>query len=99
MSGAPAVVGSFRIEAISKSCYSFLPHASIRGCIHQGESNEIFRQTGHSGLKVPVLLLRHRTFGGGNEFFQSWVRPTSQGRKLIDICVEVVSTSFDTADV
>jgi len=37
-----------------------------------------YRQLGGSGFKVPALSLGTGTFGGGNEFFKSWVPAMSR---------------------
>ena len=59
-----------------------------------------FRQLGGSGFKVPVLSLGTGTFGGGNEFFESWgASDVAEATRLVDICLEGGLTMFDSADV
>jgi aryl-alcohol dehydrogenase-like predicted oxidoreductase len=59
-----------------------------------------YRQLGGSGLKVPVLTLGTGTFGGTNEFFQSWGKSgVDEAKRLVDICLEIGLNMFDSADV
>jgi aryl-alcohol dehydrogenase-like predicted oxidoreductase len=59
-----------------------------------------YRQLGGSGLKVPVLTLGTGTFGGTNEFFQSWGNSgVDEAKRLVDICLDVGLNMFDSADV
>ncbi|HEX6242213.1 MAG TPA: aldo/keto reductase, partial [Polyangiales bacterium] len=59
-----------------------------------------YRQLGGSGLKVPVLTLGTGTFGGTNAFFQSWGNSgNDEAKRLVDICLDVGLTMFDSADV
>jgi aryl-alcohol dehydrogenase-like predicted oxidoreductase len=59
-----------------------------------------FRQLGGSGFKVPVLSLGTGTFGGGNEFFQTWGSiDVPEATRLVDVCLEAGLNMFDTADI
>jgi aryl-alcohol dehydrogenase-like predicted oxidoreductase len=59
-----------------------------------------YRNLGASGLKVPVLSFGAGTFGGQGPLFSAWGRTdAAEARRLIDLCLEVGVTLFDTADV
>ena len=59
-----------------------------------------FRRLGNSGLKVPALCLGTGTFGGSNEFFQSWgATQVKEATRLVDICLEAGLNMFDSADI
>ena len=58
------------------------------------------RLLGGSGFKVPVLTFGTGTFGGGNEFFKAFgTSDVAEATRLVDLCLEVGATMFDTADV
>jgi aryl-alcohol dehydrogenase-like predicted oxidoreductase len=58
------------------------------------------RKLGGSGLVVPALSLGTGTFGGSNEFFQSWgATQGDEATRLVDICLEAGLNMFDSADV
>jgi aryl-alcohol dehydrogenase-like predicted oxidoreductase len=64
-----------------------------------GSSME-YRQLGGSGLKVPVLTLGTGTFGGTNEFFQTWGQSgVPEATRLVDVSLEHGLNMFDSADV
>jgi len=55
---------------------------------------------GNSGFKVPVLGLGTGTFGGLGPLFSAWGRTgAEEARSLIDLCLDVGVTLFDSADV
>jgi aryl-alcohol dehydrogenase-like predicted oxidoreductase len=59
-----------------------------------------YRRLGASGLKVPALSFGAGTFGGSGPLFGAWgSTDVTEARRLIDICLEVGVTLFDTADV
>ncbi|OHB27037.1 MAG: aldo/keto reductase [Phenylobacterium sp. RIFCSPHIGHO2_01_FULL_69_31] len=59
-----------------------------------------YRNLGASGLKVPILSFGAGTFGGQGPLFSAWGRTdAAEARRLIDLCLEVGVTLFDTADV
>ncbi len=59
-----------------------------------------YRNLGASGLKVPILSFGAGTFGGQGPQFSAWGRTdAAEARRLIDLCLEVGVTLFDTADV
>lgn len=59
-----------------------------------------YRLLGGSGLKVPVLTLGTGTFGGNNQFFQSWGNNgVSEAKRLVDISLDAGLNMFDSADV
>jgi aryl-alcohol dehydrogenase-like predicted oxidoreductase len=59
-----------------------------------------YRQLGTSGLRVPALSFGTGTFGGKGPLFSAWGQSDAQeARRLIDICLDVGVTLFDTADV
>lgn len=59
-----------------------------------------YRQLGKSGFKVPVLSYGTGTFGGTNEFFKVWGETgVKEATRLVDICLDVGITLFDTADI
>jgi aryl-alcohol dehydrogenase-like predicted oxidoreductase len=59
-----------------------------------------YRQLGGSGFKVPMLSFGTGTFGGGNEFFNSWgSTDVAEANRLVDICLDAGVTMFDSADV
>lgn len=58
------------------------------------------RFLGASGFKVPVLSFGTGTFGGKGEFFGAWGQTdVAEARRLVDICLDVGLTMFDSADV
>ncbi len=58
-----------------------------------------FRQLGRAGLRVPVLSLGTATFGGGNDFYRAWGSvEVAEAKRMVDLCVEVGATFFDTAN-
>src|SRR5262245_29937603 len=58
-----------------------------------------YRLLGGSGFKVPVLSFGAATFGGGNEFFQSWGSSSQdEANRIVDMCLDAGLTMFDTAD-
>ena len=59
-----------------------------------------YRQLGGSGLKVSALSFGTATFGGGDAFFSAWGKTdVAEASRLVDICLEVGITLFDTADI
>src|ERR1700722_7737815 len=59
-----------------------------------------YRRFGHSGLKVPVLSFGTATFGGSNEFFGRWCKTdVAEATRMVDLCLDLGVTFFDTADV
>jgi aryl-alcohol dehydrogenase-like predicted oxidoreductase len=59
-----------------------------------------YRQLGSSGLRVPVLSFGTATFGGTGPLFGAWGRSDeTEARRLVDVCLDVGVTLFDTADV
>lgn len=59
-----------------------------------------YRQLGKSGLRVPVISLGTGTFGGIGPLFGHWgTTDAAEGRRLVDICLEVGACMFDSADV
>jgi aryl-alcohol dehydrogenase-like predicted oxidoreductase len=59
-----------------------------------------FRRLGHSGLRVPALSFGTATFGGGTEFFKAWGSTDAQAAsRLIDVCLDLGVSMFDSADV
>jgi aryl-alcohol dehydrogenase-like predicted oxidoreductase len=59
-----------------------------------------YRNLGASGLKVPVLSFGAGTFGGKGPLFSAWGNTdATEARRLIDICLELGVTLFDSADV
>ncbi|GAV39995.1 aldo/keto reductase [Streptomyces acidiscabies] len=59
-----------------------------------------YRQLGASGLKVPALSFGAGTFGGRGPLFGEWgSTDVREARRLVDICLDVGITMFDTADV
>lgn len=59
-----------------------------------------YRLLGASGLKVPALSFGTGTFGGSGPLFGAWGNTdVAEARRLIDICLEVGVTLFDSADV
>ncbi|HEY1860186.1 MAG TPA: aldo/keto reductase [Gemmataceae bacterium] len=59
-----------------------------------------YRQLGASGLKVPALTLGTGTFGGGTTFFKAWGDSgVADATRLVDICLDVGVTMFDSADI
>jgi aryl-alcohol dehydrogenase-like predicted oxidoreductase len=59
-----------------------------------------YRQLGGSGFKVPALTLGTGTFGGGTAFFKAWgATNAEEATRLVDICLDVGLTMFDSADV
>lgn len=59
-----------------------------------------YRRLVGSGLMVPALWLGTGTFGGSNEFFQSWgSTQVAEATRLVDLCLEAGLTMFDSADV
>ncbi len=59
-----------------------------------------YRSLGRSGLKVPELCFGTGTFGGTNEFFNSWgSTQDKEATHLVDICMEAGCNLFDTADI
>jgi aryl-alcohol dehydrogenase-like predicted oxidoreductase len=59
-----------------------------------------YRRFGHSGLKVPVLSFGTATFGGSNEFFRRWGKTdVAEATRMVDLCLDLGVTFFDTADV
>jgi len=58
-----------------------------------------YRTLGGSGLKIPALTLGTATFGGGSEFLRKWgATDVAEATRLVDICLELGCTMFDTAD-
>jgi aryl-alcohol dehydrogenase-like predicted oxidoreductase len=58
-----------------------------------------YRLLGKSGLKVPVLTLGTATFGGKNDFFNAFhTTDVAEATRLVDICLEMGLTMFDSAD-
>ncbi|MGP8233054.1 MAG: aldo/keto reductase [Methylovirgula sp.] len=59
-----------------------------------------YRQLGASGFKVPVLSFGTGTFGGKGELFAAWgSSDVKEATRLIDICLDVGLTLFDSADI
>lgn len=59
-----------------------------------------YRQLGASGLNVPILSLGTGTFGGGTAFFKAWgVTQVEEATRMVNLCLDVGLTLFDTADV
>lgn len=59
-----------------------------------------FRRLGGSGLSIPVLSFGTATFGGGSDFFRAWgSSDVAEATRLVDICLDMGVTLFDTADV
>ena len=59
-----------------------------------------YRQLGSSGLRVPALSFGTGTFGGKGPLFSAWGQSdAAEARRLVDICLDVGVTLFDTADV
>ncbi|SDT89875.1 Predicted oxidoreductase [Verrucomicrobium sp. GAS474] len=59
-----------------------------------------YRHLGGSGLRVPVLSFGTGTFGGTNEFFQTWGQSdVAEATRLVDICLEAGLNLFDSADI
>ena len=59
-----------------------------------------YRQLGASGLRVPALSFGTGTFGGKGPLFGAWGQSdAAQARRLVDICLDMGVTLFDTADV
>ena len=59
-----------------------------------------YRLLGGSGFSVPVLTFGTGTFGGTNEFFKAWgSSDVKEASRLVDICLDVGLTMFDSADV
>jgi len=59
-----------------------------------------YRLLGASGFKVPVLSFGTGTFGGKGKLFGAWGKTdAAEARRLVDICLEVGVTLFDTADI
>jgi len=58
-----------------------------------------YRQLGYSGFKVPVLSFGTGTFGGSGEFFKGFgSTDVAEATRLVDLCLEVGLTMFDSAD-
>lgn len=59
-----------------------------------------YRRLGGSGFSVPALSLGTATFAGKGEFFQAWGQTdVTEASRLVDICLDVGLTMFDSADV
>jgi aryl-alcohol dehydrogenase-like predicted oxidoreductase len=59
-----------------------------------------YRQLGSSGLRVPALSFGTGTFGGQGPLFSAWgTSDVAEARRLVDLCLDVGVTLFDTADV
>ena len=59
-----------------------------------------YRRLGASGLTVPLLSFGAATFGGTSEFFKAWGSvDVAEARRMIDLCLDVGVTLFDTADI
>jgi aryl-alcohol dehydrogenase-like predicted oxidoreductase len=59
-----------------------------------------YRQLGASGFKVPVLSFGTGTFGGKGELFAAWgSSDVKEATRLVDICLDVGLTLFDSADI
>jgi aryl-alcohol dehydrogenase-like predicted oxidoreductase len=59
-----------------------------------------YRFLGASGFKVPALGFGAGTFGGKGPLFSAWgSTDVDEARRLIDICLDVGVSFFDTADV
>ncbi len=60
----------------------------------------IYRQLGHSGLRVPVLSFGTATFGGGNDFFKAWgSTEIEEAKRLVGLCMDAGVNLFDTSNV
>lgn len=60
----------------------------------------IYRQLGHSGLRVPVLSFGTATFGGGNDFFKAWgSTEAEEAKRLVSLCMDAGVNLFDTSNV
>ncbi|CAN5757733.1 aldo/keto reductase [soil metagenome] len=60
----------------------------------------IYRQLGHSGLRVPVLSFGTATFGGGNDFFKAWgSTEIEEAKRLVGLCMDANVNLFDTSNV
>lgn len=58
-----------------------------------------YRTLGGSGLRIPALMLGTATFGGGSEFLRKWgATDVAEATRLVDVCLELGCTMFDTAD-
>jgi aryl-alcohol dehydrogenase-like predicted oxidoreductase len=58
-----------------------------------------YRLLGKSGFKVPVLSLGTATFGGVNDFFNTFgATEVDAARRLVDVCLENGLNMFDSAD-
>jgi aryl-alcohol dehydrogenase-like predicted oxidoreductase len=59
-----------------------------------------YRRLGASGFSVPVLSFGAGTFGGKGQLFSSWGNTdVGEATRLVDVCLDVGLTMFDTADV
>ena len=59
-----------------------------------------YRNLGRSGFKVPLLTFGTGNFGGVSEMSKAWGAIDSEGAKrMVDLCLEVGLTMFDSADV
>ena len=58
-----------------------------------------FRKLGSSGFRVPALCLGTATFGGGPGF-EAWGQVgRKEATRLVDLCLDVGVTMFDSADM
>lgn len=58
-----------------------------------------YRLLGGSGFKIPVLSYGTATFGGGSDFFRAWgSSDVAEATRLVDICLEMGCTLFDTSN-